>query len=850
MDVLPTLQKLSAFFQAEELNLSVLKPVISASLACLKALRSASGCQFQEFLCDMNEHPQEDCKKGVRLYYKGVEMTNCSQEDVQAFGQLKEAYLGTLCKSLQDRLPEDIVELVNAFVVLFSPQCYVQALDDDIMSYGATELNLLLDQYGGLVSQERARTDFPLFKRVVVGLGHLSLQELCAQLVFIDSEMRELFPDFATLASLASVLPVQPATCEKVFRAKDQTKKLLTEEGSSNVVKIAVDGPTISEFDFEAAIEHYETIKDKQNVVSAHESCVLLERNQLPAGALIPSRGLVRAQQRKDDKAVYSSPAQSSPLLASLSVPGRPLQPQLDLKHFLPFRLNSSSPLSLFPNFNTALEEDGPRSASELLLLPILKRVRLMSTQPGSRHREWQMKERRMPPVTRADFRQQMDPVQKAVINHTFGVPQPLKKKQIISCNICHLRFNSTNQAEAHYKGHKHTRKLKAIEAQKNKQRSSGAAASAGRERERDREKIRVPETLPALMERSLMDATNQKTLVTQCGLSPALSMDPESGKGKETPGVSVVLTPVSEVSSLELVALAAASPQVSPASQLSERVSEAGAPDPPVPVLESSSQEPPQSEAEPRGEGDKDPKKSKPHLHCPICKVTVNSTSQLEAHNSGAKHKLMLEGQSAQPRRRSKVLLSRAACKTKRLGNKGSVGVQSKAFHCEVCEIYVNSETQLKQHMNSRRHKDRLAGKPPKPKFTPYNKTQQNSILAGHRMASRATVKRRNVRWTGYAGGAVSAMKKVFGRCNLTSLSTQTKLALQKQLTKTLTTGFLPSPLSPAALCTVAANPLALRHPAGTATLIQTPLLGPALFRPAPGPLRATHTPIVFTPY
>lgn len=37
----------------------------------------------------------------------------------------------------------------------------------------------------------------------------------------------------------------------------------------------------------------------------------------------------------------------------------------------------------------------------------------------------------------------QMDPVQKAVISHTFGVPTPLKKKQFISCNICHLRFNS-----------------------------------------------------------------------------------------------------------------------------------------------------------------------------------------------------------------------------------------------------------------------------------------------------------------------------------------------------------------------------------------------------------------------
>ncbi len=37
----------------------------------------------------------------------------------------------------------------------------------------------------------------------------------------------------------------------------------------------------------------------------------------------------------------------------------------------------------------------------------------------------------------------QMDPVQKAVINHTFGVSIPPKKKQVITCNICQLRFNS-----------------------------------------------------------------------------------------------------------------------------------------------------------------------------------------------------------------------------------------------------------------------------------------------------------------------------------------------------------------------------------------------------------------------
>lgn len=85
---------------------------------------------------------------------------------------------------------------------------------------------------------------------------------------------------------------------------------------------------------------------------------------------------------------------------------------------------------------------------------------------------------------------------------------------------------------------------------------------------------------------------------------------------------------------------------------------------------------------------------------------------------------------------------------------------------------------------------------------------------------------------------------------CHSPSCFLQTKLALQKQLTKSLTTGFLPSPLTPPTLCTVATNPLALRHPVGTTTFIQTPFLGPALFRPAPGPLRATHTPIIFSPY
>lgn len=85
--------------------------------------------------------------------------------------------------------------------------------------------------------------------------------------------------------------------------------------------------------------------------------------------------------------------------------------------------------------------------------------------------------------------------------------------RSVALCNVfCAGIFVSLsqNQAEAHYKGHKHARKLKAMEAQKNKQRCQGAAGLAGRDREREREKAAVTEALPALMDVSAMEGTSE----------------------------------------------------------------------------------------------------------------------------------------------------------------------------------------------------------------------------------------------------------------------------------------------------------------------------------------------------
>nr|DBA19894.1 TPA: hypothetical protein GDO54_015653 [Pyxicephalus adspersus] len=355
------------------------------------------------------------------------------------------------------------------------------------------------------------------------------------------------------------------------------------------------------------------------------------------------------------------------------------MQPSLDIKPFVSFPMDSSPSVGLFPNFNT------------------------------------------------------MDPVQKAVINHTFGVSIPPKKKQVISCNVCQLRFNSDSQAEAHYKGSKHAKKLKALESTKNKQKTG-----------------------------SLKDSTKAITSAT---------VNHKSGdeeRLKNSNSVSHSMTEIRSFIAKSEVALTAVIPTtlVKGTNGSAITISE--------------------SEEE----------KAKKLLYCSLCKVAVNSLSQLEAHNTGSKHKTMLEARNgagpikSYPRSGSRLKLQN--------GSKGS-GLQNKTFHCEICDVHVNSEIQLKQHISSRRHKDRVAGKPMKPKYSPYNKLQRSpSILAA-------------------------------------------KLAFQKDMIKPLTPTFLSSPLAAATISL---------PPRPHNSLFQGSGLGPTFLRSAHGSIRATTASILFAPY
>uniref|UniRef100_A0A668AV07 Zinc finger protein 385A n=1 Tax=Myripristis murdjan TaxID=586833 RepID=A0A668AV07_9TELE len=340
-----------------------------------------------------------------------------------------------------------------------------------------------------------------------------------------------------------------------------------------------------------------------------------------------------------------------------------------------------------------------------------------------------------------------MDPIQKAVMTHTFGPPMVKTKRPIISCNVCQIRFNSESQAEAHYKGNRHARRVKGIETSKTA-------------RPQDGDKQHPPPTgSPSPPGPSPSNA--------ECPLLPSLS------------------TPL------------ASSPSPSPALSIPPGdPTVAGPADTPSPAPSPSS-------------GESEEEKAKKLLYCSLCKVAVNSLSQLEAHNKGTKHKTILEARSglgpikAYPRLGPKPSPEQGGALS------SDLNTQERTFHCEICNVRVNSELQLKQHISSRRHRDGVAGKP-------------NPLLSRHKKRT----------------------------------DFMSSLTFSKEVPKTLGAGLLPNPLAVAAAMAAAAssNQLALRAPGPTSHphphhhLLQgTPL---SLLRPAPGPIRTTHGPILFTPY
>ncbi|KAM5307351.1 uncharacterized protein C17orf113 homolog [Glossophaga mutica] len=259
LDTLPCMQKLALVLQPEDPDLALLQPLVTAAAASLQAQQSSGGARLQGFLQELASSSPD--LGGGRCTYRGLELVGYSEAAVRGLEHLRGAFLDSMRSGLQDSYPAPSLDAVAAFAAIFDPRHYPQA-PEELGAHGEGALRLLLRVYAPAVVRQRALSDFMLFKRVVCSLGQLGPRALCSKLACAHSELHELFPDFAALATLALALPVGAGLLDKVGRSRELRwwgQGGAGEGRGDPVVKIAVDGPPLHEFDFTMAVEFLES---------------------------------------------------------------------------------------------------------------------------------------------------------------------------------------------------------------------------------------------------------------------------------------------------------------------------------------------------------------------------------------------------------------------------------------------------------------------------------------------------------------------------------------------------------------------------------------------------------------
>uniref|UniRef100_A0A8C4R9S2 C2H2-type domain-containing protein n=1 Tax=Eptatretus burgeri TaxID=7764 RepID=A0A8C4R9S2_EPTBU len=277
-----------------------------------------------------------------------------------------------------------------------------------------------------------------------------------------------------------------------------------------------------------------------------------------------------------------------------------------------------------------------------------------------------------------------MDPVQKAVINHTFGVSSVPKRRQLITCNICRLRFNSQSQAEAHYKGSRHAKKLKALEGLKTKEGTETTITS-------------ITTTTTAQHE-ATSNAFGASTLSTppddprQSSEISEPSSATQAIRNCEPDGSDIYPPGTSPIHSDKLVCKSRFITEKPEGGRLSVEASSGGNASPSEPEV---------------GEY-----RTKKLLYCSLCKLAVNSFSQLEAHNNGARHKAVLEGKDIKIYLRNNGRRFVYHKTPYPADGQSSLTLSARRLHCE--------------HISIQRYKDKVTGKTSKTKYKPYRFQQK----------------------------------------------------------------------------------------------------------------------------
>ncbi|XP_062239338.1 zinc finger protein 862-like [Platichthys flesus] len=279
-DILPHLARLSKLFQKENVNFMAIKNHVPVTIETLRQIKAAGDKQPEgSFLAQVNEKVNNlniDAEE-ERVRRDRGQPTSTGRFWTKFQNEVMDPYIDRLVEHLELRFQQ--VSILGAFNALGPPG--PQADEGQAIS----DLKMLAKQFQ-VIQEMPLLHEWQSFK-VLVTTGILkdkSQLEIMKAMTSQYDELHQLYPNLSLLSAIALTIPVASVNCERDFsamnRIKTDLRNRLQGKSLTACMKISINGPPVSKFNFSRALELF--FAQPRRIACTDASCQLCRKSEDP----------------------------------------------------------------------------------------------------------------------------------------------------------------------------------------------------------------------------------------------------------------------------------------------------------------------------------------------------------------------------------------------------------------------------------------------------------------------------------------------------------------------------------------------------------------------------------------
>ena len=242
-------------FQRDLIDIETVNVMVDATIMKLNQMKNKNGPELSKFYDDMT----------ATKMYRGVKVTDREQLRMQ-FQNTSNSYLQKLVENIEDRFDKASMKNLQLLNSVLSPSLVPKNLKG-LDTHGEDQLKELVEVYGGengIIDGERATDDYYQLKVVLKSLNS-SLPEACTTIV---NKYKDVFPDFATIATIVLISPVTSVACERGFsvhnKIKTKGRARLNHETVTMLMRIKEEGPALEDYDPKPSVRRFCETRDRR----------------------------------------------------------------------------------------------------------------------------------------------------------------------------------------------------------------------------------------------------------------------------------------------------------------------------------------------------------------------------------------------------------------------------------------------------------------------------------------------------------------------------------------------------------------------------------------------------------